>query len=86
MYDRLQAIGFTVSHSTVLKVQHHIGGQFNGELIYAVRSSMQFRIVVNFKVGVSRERKIKMGHMEHWFWSAAIIEHTDFHNLAIQSS
>uniref|UniRef100_A0A8W8JJY1 Uncharacterized protein n=1 Tax=Magallana gigas TaxID=29159 RepID=A0A8W8JJY1_MAGGI len=49
---------------------------------------MRFRIVgdnVNFKVGVCRERKDKMGHMEHWFGSAAIIQHTNFHNLAMQS-
>lgn len=49
---------------------------------------MRFRIAsdnVNFKVGVSRERKDKFGHMEHWFGSAAIIQHTHFHNLAMQS-
>lgn len=67
-----------MSHSTVPKVQHHIGGRFNGELIDAV---MRFRIVgdnVNFKVGVSREKKDKMGHMDHWFRSTAIIQHTQF--------
>lgn len=40
--------------------------------------STVFRIVgdnVNFKVGVSQERKDKMGHMEHWNGSAAIIQH-----------
>lgn len=26
-----------------------------------------------------------MGYMEHWFGSAAIIQHTNFHNLAMQS-
>lgn len=77
-----------MSHSTVLKVQNQIGGKFNGELIDAVRSGMRFRIVgenVNFKVRVSRERKDKMGYMEHWFGSAAIIQHTNFQNLAMQS-
>lgn len=43
---------------------------------------MRFRIAsdnVNYKVGVSREREDKFGHMEHWFGSAAIIQHTHFH-------
>lgn len=72
----------------MLKVQNQIGGKFNGELIDAVRSGMRFRIVgdnVNFKVRVSRERKDKMGYMELWFGSAAIIQHTNFQNLAMQS-
>ncbi|XP_055997105.1 uncharacterized protein LOC130047014 [Ostrea edulis] len=88
VYDRLQTVGVTVSHSTVLKVQQQIGGKFNAELIDAVKSGMRFRIVgdnVNFKVGVSRQRDDKVGHMEHWFGSAAIIQHTNFNNFAMQS-
>ena len=76
-----------MSHSTVLKVQQQIGGKFNAELIDAVRSGMRFRIVgdnVNFKVGVSRQREDKVGHMEHWFGSIAIIQHTNFNNLTVQ--
>lgn len=84
MYDRLQTLGITVSHTTKNKVQDHIGGHFNEELIQAVTNGKRFRIVgdnVNFMVTASHQRKGNTTHMEHWFASAAIVQNNSFDDL-----
>lgn len=77
-------MGVTVSHSVLLKVQKHIGGHFNQELIDAVKEGKRFRLVgdnVNFQLTASHQRQGQSKHMEHWFASAAIIQSGDFHTL-----
>ena len=74
-------MGVTVSHSLLLKVQKHIGGHFNQELIDAVNEGKRFRLLVNFKLTANHQRQGQSKHMEHWFASAAIIQSGDFHTL-----
>ncbi|KAH3861619.1 hypothetical protein DPMN_024552 [Dreissena polymorpha] len=53
------------------------------KLIDSLKSGKRFRIVgdnINFKMGVSQERKSvgKVGHIQHWFRSAAIVQNVNF--------
>ena len=62
-----------------------ISGSFNEELVNAVLEGKRFRIVgdnVNFHIDVAQERSVgKKAHIEHWFGSAAIIQHVSFNHL-----
>ncbi|KAL5004258.1 hypothetical protein ScPMuIL_017714 [Solemya velum] len=85
VYDRLQPLGVTVSHSIMLKVQKQVSSDIQKTLTTAVKEGKTFRLIgdnVNFMVGVSHERKDKQSHMEHWFGSAAIIQNHSFSSLS----
>ena len=85
MYDRLQPLGVTLSHSALLSTMEMVSGHFNKELIDCIKAGNKYRIVgdnINFEVGVRHERKGKQGkHMVHWFGSAAIIQLLKFDDL-----
>ncbi|WAR12559.1 hypothetical protein MAR_026739, partial [Mya arenaria] len=79
LYDRLQPIGVSLSHQGMLGAMSAISGSFNEELINAIKDGKKFRILgdnVNFHMGVDQARKSirKVGHMQHWFGSAAILQ------------
>ncbi|WAR07883.1 hypothetical protein MAR_017841, partial [Mya arenaria] len=79
VYDRLQPLGISLSHSGMLETI------FNTELINSIQEGKKFRIVgdnINFNIGVTNERKStgKTGHMEHWFGSAAIVQNVSFND------
>lgn len=67
----------------MLDTMTSISGTFNSKLIDSLKSGKRFRIVgdnINFKMGVSQERKSvgKVGHIQHWFGSAAIVQNVNF--------
>ena len=72
----------TISHSVLLKTQKQISGLFNAELIDAIKVGSSFRIIgdnINFYKQVSQEREDgQKNQMEHWFRSAAILQHNSF--------
>ncbi|KAH3820871.1 hypothetical protein DPMN_122620 [Dreissena polymorpha] len=67
----------------MLDTMTSISGTFNSKLIDSLKSGKRFRLVgdnINFKMGVSQERKSvgKVGHIQHWFGSAAIVQNVNF--------
>ncbi|XP_052809488.1 uncharacterized protein LOC128237953 [Mya arenaria] len=90
VYDRLQPLGITLSHSGLLSTMDTISGHFKTELIDAIKERKQFRIVgdnINFQLGVAHARKSsgKIRHMEHWFGSTSIVQNMSFDYLSDQS-
>ena len=85
VYDRLQPLGVTLSHSVMLRSMEGISGHFNSELVDSIRAGQTYRIVgdnINFQVGVKHGRRGKDNkHMVYWFGSAAIIQNLKFDDL-----
>ncbi|WAR13400.1 hypothetical protein MAR_027580 [Mya arenaria] len=87
VYDRLQPLGISLSHSGMLETMSAISGRFNTELINSIQEGKKFRIVgdnINFNIGVTNERKStgKTGHMEHLFGNAAIVQNVSFNDCS----
>ena len=70
----------------MLETMSTISKSFITELTNCIKHGKKFRIVgdnVNFHMGVAQARKSigKIGHMEHWFGSAAIVQNLSFPDL-----
>ena len=81
MYDRLNALGVSMSYCTMLKDVQVVGGHFTDVLAEAAKQGKRIRLIgdnVNFKVKVRQESIDHHNEDYHMFGSAALISEHHF--------
>ena len=81
VYDRLNAVGVSLSYCRAIEITRMIGGHFSDILEKAARNGRRLRIIgdnLNFAVGVAQERFADHKHMVHMFASAILISDNYF--------
>ena len=75
MFDRLNALGITMSYSTSLNILYNLSSCTHQRLISEIKEGKCVRLVgdnLNLKIGTKNERSSRQGKMINYFASKSI--------------